>query len=452
MSVLRRTLLLLIGVELLAGAGLAGWRLTRSPPPELNLSRLPPSTASALRSLQEQVWSDQGEAWQELGEACLAFGYCAEAEVCLRQAVARLPRQFTAVFMHACSLERLSRLEAANRQFEAAVLLTGKQQSQVCRSHIGRNCLRLGDLSAAEAALAACPDLPAAQVERARLLVRTGRAEEALAILEPLRQTPSLDVRTEMVAVQVFRELGRSEEAARAAERADRAVSQSRIANPLDVLEPIRARYGLNAALSRGAEFDRVNDTLAAAAVFEEVFQNTPLEFLEMVVPTGARLDLYNHQPEAALAKYEALSQRMDVHPDVRLIWGSALLETGQGEQALEQWRRALAAQPTAMLHRTLAEALQARGDAEAARREQSAARLQQAVDRYRSNQLAVALRELNDLSRELPGNARVFLYRGLVRLSLGEAASADEDFRRCIEIDPLNGKARDHLPKEKRT
>jgi tetratricopeptide (TPR) repeat protein len=435
-----------IALELVAAAALAGWRLTRSRPPELNLTRLPPSTANALESLRQQVWKDGGAAWLELGEASLAFGYCAEGEACLREAVARLPDHYTAVFMHACSLERVGRLEEANRQFKSAAALGGRRESQICLSHIGRNCLRQGDVPGGRGGLTACPDLPAAQVELARLLARTGRAAEALPILTPLRRGSSLDVRTEMVAVQVFRELGRSKEAAEAAERADRAMGHFRIANPLDVLEPIRARYGLNAILARGAQFDRANDTVAAARIFDEVYEATPVEFLEMMIQTGARMDLQNHHAEAALAKYDALSQRMDLHPDVRQVWGSALAEAGQMDKALKQWRRALAAQPTAMLHRLLGDALAAQGDADAARREHLAARLQQAVDHYRSNQLAPAVAELDSLSRESPDNPRLFLYRGLVYSAMGRAASAEEDFRKCLEIDPFNGKARDHL------
>jgi tetratricopeptide (TPR) repeat protein len=317
----------------------------------------------------------------------------------------------------------------------------------VSRSHLGRNCLRLGDPAGARRALAACPDLPGAQVEQARLLARTGQAAAALPILKPLREGQSLDVRTEMVAVQVFRELGRPVEAARAAERADRAVSRYRIANPLEILEPIRARYGLNAALSRGAQLDRANDTVAASQVFEQVSESTPLECLEMVLQTGARMDVQNHHPEEALKKYAALSRRMDVHPDVRLVWGRALAEAGESDLALEQWRRAVAAQPTSLLHEALSQALAARGDAEAARKERAAARLQQAIDQYRSNQLPLALRELDALSRERPDNARLFFYRGLVYSAMGWSTSAEDDFRRSLELDPFNGKARDHLP-----
>ncbi|MBI1348943.1 hypothetical protein GC163_21940 [bacterium] len=449
MSFLRRMLCLVVGIELIVALGFAAWRMTRSAPPELHLSRLPPLTAEALQSLRAHVWNDRGETWQELGEACLAFGYCAEAEVCLRQAVARLPARYSTRYMHACSLERLSRWEEANQQFQSAIALGSRQQLQTCQSQIGRNCLRLGDLPGAEAAWAACPDMPGAQVERARLLARTGRSEAALSILGPLREDSALDVRTEMVAVQVFLELGRSGDAMQAAERADRAVSHYRIANPQDILEPIRSRYGLNAILGRGAELDRTNQPIATAAVFEEVFQSTPVEFLEMVLPTGARLDLQNHHPEAALAKYEILSQRMDIHPEVRLVWGGALEEAGQLDLALEQWQRASAAQPTAMLHQLLASGLGAQGDEDAARQEQFAARLQQAVDLYRTNQLAVALSQLNELSRELPEESRVFFYRGLVHSALGQRSAADADFQQCLKIDPLNGKARERLVDE---
>lgn len=442
----RQMLSIVIGLELLVVLALVGWRLSRSAPPEVNLSRLPASTANALQTLRDKVWSDSAARWRELGEAFLAFGYCAEAEPCLRLAAVRSPRQFDTIFMHACSLERLGRFTEANEQFEAAAKFGLGREVQTCQSHIGRNSLRLDDIPRAEAAFARSLDLPAAQVERARMRVRTGLPQEALSILTRLRAKHDLDVRTEMIAVQTFRDLQRPQDAADAAERAERAQDRYRVANPLELLEPIRARYGLNAELSLGERLGRAGLHSQAAAVFDRALSEASWDFLELIIPTGAQLDMINQRPEAALAKLDRLSTRMDVLPEARLIWGNILAETSHPDRAMEQWSRAVAAQPSAQLHLALANGLLARGDEAGAGREQSAARLQQAIDKYHANELDVALSELNALRSEMPENPRFFYYLGIVSSALGQKEPAIKAFARCLSLDPLHGRAKVRL------
>jgi len=439
----RRKLWIAIGLELLAAMALIGWRLTRSAPPEANLSRLPTTTATELRVLQARVWSDSAARWQELGEAYLAFGYFAEAEPCLRLAVERSPEQSTAVFAHACSLERLGRLAEANEQFAKAATLDHGRQAQTCHSRIARNCLRLDDVPNAEAAIAKAPALLAARVERARLLVRTGRARDALPILNGLREDNELEVRTEMIAVQAFRELGRPRDAATAAERAERAVDRFRVADHGAQLQPIRARYGLAAVMSRAEQLDRAGRPAEAAAQFDRALANASWDVLEPWIATAARLDMMALRYEAALEKLDRLATRMDVSPPARLIWGAVLAETDQLDRAIEQWRQASAAQPTAQLHRALAQGLLARGNSDEARRERSTARLQQAIDYYHANDLANALSELEATRSELPDEPRMWYYLGVVFAAMDQPVRAHNAFSRCLTLDPLYGRAR---------
>lgn len=441
MSRVRQVVLIAIGLELVVAVALVGWRLTRTAPPEVNLARLPPTTANAIRELQACVWSDFAAGWQELGEAYLAFGYFAEAEACLARAVERAPRQYTTLYAYANSLERMGRLAEANEQFAAAAKAGVGRQAQTCQSRIGRNCLRLDDVRGAEAAFSKALTLPAARAEHARLLVRTGRAAEAAPILNELREEHELDVRTEMIAVQADRELNRPRTAA--AERAERALDRIRLQDYWAELQPIRARYGLAAAMGQAQQLDRANRHAESAALFDRAAAEASWDYVEHLIPTGARLDMMAHRTKEGLEKLDQLATRMDIPPATKLIWGSLLAETNQLQRAIEVWSQANASQPTADSHRALAEGLNARGDLEGERRERAAARLQLAIDSYRANELGTALSELEAITNEQSQEPRAWYYLGVVWSAMDRPDRAHAAFSRCLSLDPLHGRAR---------
>jgi tetratricopeptide (TPR) repeat protein len=433
-----RRLSLVLILELLVVFVTVAWRMSRPSPPEVNLSRLPPSTADAVRSLQAAVWTDTAAGWQELGEAYLGFGYFSEAEVCLRRAAQQAPLQYTPVFEHAYSLERMGRLTEANEQFAAAARVATGREAQACYFRIARNALRLDDVAAAESAFAKAPTLPVARCARARFLIRTGRAAEALPILTQLREEIGLDIHTEMATARACRELNLPREEALAVQRAERARRRFEMTDHSTRLDAIRMRYGLSAELltlsRRPAE---------AASGLDRFFADVPFDFMENLFSTGVRLDLMAKRPQAALERLDQLATRMDLPPELKRLRGIALAEAGQHDRAIEQWTQVNELQPSAETHRALAELLAHRGEPAREREERAKAQLQQAVDAYHADDLKAALTELEALQSISPDDPRLWYYLGLTRSALDGGDDARQAFSRCLELNPRHGRAR---------
>lgn len=140
-----RSRALVIGLllaELAVGGYLVAARLGRPPVPQVDIARLPPATAAAVRQLESRADSDRPAAWRELGEAYLAYGYLPEGEVVLARAVALDETNESVRWMHARCLERLGRLEEAIAEFERVASGTSGDRSPDCWQRIGKCRLR----------------------------------------------------------------------------------------------------------------------------------------------------------------------------------------------------------------------------------------------------------------------------------------------------------------------
>jgi tetratricopeptide (TPR) repeat protein len=441
-----RLLTIVLAVEVVGIVAAVGWRMSRPLPPTVNLSRLPPATAADIERLQRAVWTDRVAAWQELGEAYLAFGYFAEAESCLRYAVRRSSQQYAAVFAHACSLERLGRLGEANEQFAAAATLTAGEQSQTCHLRRARNLLRLDEVGEAEAEFLKAPGLPAAKCAQARLLIRTDRIAEALPILEQLREQIKLDVLTEMAVTQAEERLNHPEAVLRAAERADRAEQHYLFTDHWALLQPIRNRYGLTAAPGRIDVLSQAGRHAEAADEFDRVFATTPDDFLENMVPIAVRLDLVARRPAAALKKLDWLASRMDLSPALRHLRGAALAEQGQLQLAVDEWTKANQLQPRSNTHVTLQEIFTAGGLGDKSQQEQTAAHLQRGLEAYQANRLDLALTEFQAICTPTSTDPRPWYHLGVTLFALGQTEDARQAFTQCLTLNSDYGRAKPYL------
>lgn len=446
-SRLRGALWALLGVEFLLGIAAIGWRMSRPAPPAANLSRLPAATAADLRRLQQRVATDRPAAWTELGEAFLAYGYFPEAEACLRRAAMQAPRSFAAVYAHAWSLDRLCRLPEAEAQFQAAAALTAGETAGNCWYHIGLNHLRRDDVPQAEQAFVQAGDRYAPAVYAlARLHVRSGNNPAALVLIEKLRRDVPLDIATEMLAAQVFRELKNPVAAVRAAERAERSQRQLKLSDHLDYLQPIRSRYGLMARYESVQPLMKHGRMQQAAQAFRSALNGDAPEFTEGMFERGAHLSLMAGQPEAAFELLTRLQQRSSLSPPARHLFGDVLASMGRVEEAVQAWESANRLLPDPLSYRSLADARSQAGQAVSAERDLASSALFKGIESYRANELETAIRELEQARQVLKDDPRPSYYLGETWLGLSQLENARAAWRHCVELDPDHGRALERL------
>lgn len=441
-----RILVWVVAAEVIAAGVAIGWKLSRPAAPRVNLARMPVSTAADIERLQRAVWNDRQPAWFELGEAYLAFGYFAEAELCLRRSAELAPRQTAALFAHACSLDRLGRLPESSSRFAAAAALeTGEKQGN-CRYHIGRNHLRAEQLNEALEMFESAGNYPPAVHERARLMVRQGQAKSALALVEDLRARYPLDVKVEMLAARTYRELQNPAETAVALLKSERSQSNLRVPNSADYLHSIRTRYGLTGRLNGASQLLDQKDLQAAARQFQSVVDSNPPEFLESVYLTGVRLHLGCNQISEAADLLVSFRKRLAPSAVAWRILGNLFASRGAIAEARQAWNAANALVPDAPIFQALSEFSAREGDEARARFEIGQARLHDGIGLFRSNRLNEAVAALQAAAELLPDDSLPWFYLGETRRALLEPEAAQADYRKAVEINPDEGRALERL------
>jgi tetratricopeptide (TPR) repeat protein len=443
----RRVLIVVLTLEFALGAVAIGWRLTRPAFPEANLDRLPVSTAADIRRLQQQVRTDRPAAWTKLGQAYLAYGYFPQAEACLKRAATLSPRDFVAVYGQAYSLDRMGKLTEAEARFRDAAELTRDEQAANCWYHIGICRLRRDDPQQAERAFLRAEDRYAPAVHaRAKLLIRAGNSSEALELIDVLRIHVPLDIQTEMLAVQAWRELGDAAELSRAAERAERSQLQLQLTDHWEFLYPIRSQYGLMAELAHGRALAEQGQLSEAARLHATLLAKERPDDTEEMLERAAHLHLRAGQVNEAIEILLRLQKRMSLPPSAMHLLGDLLNSTQRIEDAIAMWESANRLRPDSRSYRLLSAAHRQMKDESQAERNLGHAALASGMDAYRANQLPVALEELQNARQILTDDARPLFYLGETYRALGENDKARAAFEECLKLDPDHGRALERL------
>lgn len=444
---LRRVFIALLALEFVLGAVAIGWRLTRPACPHANLERLPLSTAADIRRLQQQVRTDRTAAWTELGQAYLAYGYFPQAEACLKRAAMLAPRDFAAVYGQAYSLDRMGRLTEAEAQFRTAAELTRDEQAANCWYHIGVCRLRRDDPQQAERAFLRADDRYAPAVHaRAKLLIRSGNTAQALELIDLLRIHVPLDIQTEMLAVQAWRERGDPAEMSRAAERAERSRLQLQLADHWEFLYPIRSRYGLMAELVRARALTEQAQLSEAARLYATLLAKERPDDTEEMLERAAHLHLRAGQGNEAIEILSQLQKRMSLPPSAMHLLGDSLKAAGPIDDAVAMWESANRLRPDSRSYRLLSAAHRQMNNDSQAERDLGLAALASGMEAYRANQLQVALKELQHARQILTDDAQPLFYLGETCRALGQLDSARDAFENCIKLDPDHGRALERL------
>jgi len=146
--------------------------------------------------------------------------------------------------------------------------------------------------------------------------------------------------------------------------------------------------------------------------------------------PAGAGSDSSALGPLACRLGQDRTKQRHDAF--------SALYQ----KEALDLWETAAQWQPTAELHRKMAEMYAQAGDVKLARRHQGLEKFRSGVDALRLNRLEEAHAALDQAVAMLPDHASAWFYFAETCRFLDRPERAKNAYTRCLELHPHHGRA----------
>jgi len=453
--ILRRLLVAAVAVELAVCGWLVWGRLARPVPALPAAFPDDPLLAGEFAVLAERAENGGAADWMHLGESLLGQGLYGHAERAFEQVVALDPRNVEARFALAFCVERTGRVAEGNALYEKCMeavdgpTVQPSNKKPFALFNIGRNHLRLGDVSAAEAAFRRNEGFVPAEYQLARILHATGRPREAEAVLQKLLLRVPLALELHQLRARVLDALGRPAETFAAAAMEERSAHLIETSFGTDYVRPFTSRQGLRALFAgydkQMAAHDAAGVNRAYEAIVAAVGDRRIPERITVLTLQGDRA-LSAGRNEAVLEFTTKIGALGDGSVGRLALEGAARQRMGESDAARALWERALSMEPVAELHRLLADDSDRRGDAAGRDRHRASQRFREAMAEYRSNKLPAALELLRQAAQFDDADPVIWFHIGEIEYHLGRQESADIAFRRALELKPEYGRARDYL------
>lgn len=446
MSRLTVGLLTLVVVELLALTAVlvfcptepSDWRL-----PTPDLSRLDSFSRADIETLQSRFDTGHPKTLPLLAERYMALGFFTEAELCFRRVRDDQPESFDTALRHGICLDRLGQMELAIAEFRRAASLAKPNQkppAEVCIYHSGRCFLRLENIAEAESAFRATGEFPLGRFQLAKLLARTNRTDDALAVLEPLTIAYPGELKLLLLRANIERSRGNVRRAMSLLQQSERAEDRFFVDSTIEFLGLLRAEFGLTreraeawkqAAAGRiPAAIERLQGSLNA-----EWDLKTALAVVELL--------LRQKDVVAAERLLDEIVGRAGLLPEGLELRGDVCLLSGRNESARESWLHSVQLRPTARVYQKLA----ALPTDNTKKQEFSALAVREAgIDAYRRNETPLAQNLLIQAAESLPLDSRAWFYLGLAHGAADRLTDARQAYEKCIELNPDHGPAIDAL------
>lgn len=445
----RYALILLLVVEIAVIGWLFADRLRRPEPPVIDVTRLDSSTATDLQNLRRRVIEESTpDTWQELAEAYMAYGYFPQAEVCYEYRDRIEPQSVYATFGWAYCLERLGRMREAIVQFRRAAERADDQLVQACWYHVGRNALCLEDAAQAESAFRKVKQFPPAKYQLAKLLVRSGRVNEAMPLLDEMDEQSPRELVVLQLRARAEDRLGNRAAAATFRDRAERADHELVLNEGPELLNPMMVRYGLGKDLYRCGSFRESGFLAAESQCIYDVFREHPDQwwYLRRAVMQCAKTEIQLGNSGRALDLLDWIFEHTNVTAEALELLGDAWHLKGSPERARDAWDRSWRMRPSETVHRKLAAYFRQNENPEAANRHAALADHEAGRVAFGYDQLEIAQKAFARAVERRPDLAHSWYYLGEVRRLLGNLPESRAAFHHCLEQDPYHGRALDRL------
>jgi Flp pilus assembly protein TadD len=444
-----RILLVVVIVEAAVSVGLLAYGSWRTAPQIPDVELNDPLVMPRLRELARAAEFGNSDDWRRLGEALLGKGFYAHAELAFREALRLDPQNFPSQFGLAFSLDRTGRTGESSPEYEKLLRLPEQSSDQrLLKYHalyaLGRNALREENVAAAEEWFRRNSGFPPADYQLAKLLIRSGRAEEALPLVERNLANIPYSLEFHFLKHRACLELGRPRAAFKAAAMMERSARLVSMNFNTDYVAPLNARLGVAAKLrelgkvSRGDDLDRIEQlSREIASLLEDAPVFTARHVEDLLIDVAAR----KKQPKRMLEMLDALREKGREDAFMLEYEGDAWNMLGQADKAAKCWRRALTLAPTIRLHRKLVEYYGERDPAQRDRHLAGAA-LRTGIAEYRGNRLEEAIPPLREATQLNPQDPAPWYYLGEMNFHLGRFEKARAAYQHCLQLQPGHGRA----------
>ncbi|WP_164103672.1 tetratricopeptide repeat protein [Candidatus Laterigemmans baculatus] len=449
MKVTILVLWIVVIIELAVGASVLALASIRTVPQLPDVELNDPLVMPQLRELAQEAEASGSEEWERLGAALVGKGFYVHAEPAYREALRQDPQNFAAQFGLAFSLDRSGRIEKASAEYRKLLQLpTPSREDQAIVYHaqyaLGRNALRTENAADAEFLFQQNAGYPPADYQVAKLRIRSGRAEEALPIIESnLRSTPH-SLEFHFLHHRALLELGRPREAFEAAAMEERSTRLLALNFNTEYVSPLDALTGLAPmlrALGMATETEDVRRIEQIGTRFKSRLAGQPVFVERMVDDELLKVAVRNKQPRRVLELLEQIrSTGREDHVTLERE-GDARGLMGQAEAAAELWQRAALLAPSLRLHEKLADHYKTR-DVDERDRHLGHVALQRGIAEYRANRLEAAIPHLQEAARMLPEDPDPWYYLAEMQFHLGRLSEAQDAYRKTFELDPGHGRA----------
>ncbi|MAX37738.1 MAG: hypothetical protein CME33_14370 [Gimesia sp.] len=446
---LLRLLLILLVVELGYCGYLIADRMARPLPVLPDAESIDPLLMTDFRELAVQAESGSSKEWIRLGQAFLGQGFYGYAENCFRQAIQMDPDDALAQASYAFCLERTGRLQASTREYEKLEAFDGKTDVPFAnRRHylyaIGRNYLREENAEKAEELFRLNNGFQPADYQLAKLLVRSGRAEEALPYIDRnLATTPNSLVFRQLQA-EALESLGRMAEAKRARDQVEHALYVVELNFNTTFLTPYSKRHGILRELEAYNQLLERNDMDYLAQKLDEVLalMDERLPQYKATLISMLEVEYQRKNPERMLQLIQKLKENGVVDAETLQFEAGAYMLSGDMKKAVPLLQRVLEMSPTIEVHQTLADYYDQQKDLKKRDYHQAKMALLYAMMSFRNNQLKSA-EEAIERSVELnPEDPQAWFYNAEIKRLLGKTEAAKKSYERCLALNPNHGRA----------
>ncbi|PYM14657.1 MAG: hypothetical protein DME18_06255, partial [Verrucomicrobia bacterium] len=354
----------------LAGLGLV-WRMRARPGPlpavDWSACMMEDAVAGEIREMEKRLQINDPRGWAELGATYRAFGLFPQAEYCYRQVDKLSPKDRSYLYYWAECFDLTGQTRQATKRYRQIIrenleVPLGVRTPQYCWLNIGQDRLREENVPAAIDALSKARDLPRAKFLLSRVLIRSGRAKQAISLLDDLlRDAPGM-VEYNQMKSWAESALGDQDAAQEFYERSLRSRQELSKWDPTyqEVLER-RKRIGSQSWHEKSLQLEaqgKLQDAVAWSRKAAQAFG------AEDRLQQLAKLELLTGRPQEAIALAEDCVRRVGASAKTLDIIGVASIQLGDRARAQRVWEQAIELEPTPNLYAKLAELRYLAGDA----------------------------------------------------------------------------------------
>ncbi|MFK7778942.1 MAG: tetratricopeptide repeat protein, partial [Gimesia sp.] len=361
------------------------------------------------------------------------------------------PADEVAQASYAFCLERTGRTKESTLEYEKLESISAEKSNFPLANReyylysIGRNYLREENVVKAEETFRQNSGFQPAEFQLAKILVRSDRSEEALAIIERNLERSPNSLFFRLLQTQAFESLGRMAEAKEAADKLERAMYIVQLSFNINLVKPYSVRHGVQKELQEYFKLIELNDMDHLARKLNKILKligERPMPQHRSTLISMIEVELQRKDPKRMLMLLDQLNQYGIEDADILQFKAGAYMLSGDMEQAIPLLQRVAKMSPTIEVHQTLANYYDQKKDTKKRDAHLAKISLLYAMIAFRNNQLPAAEESIQRSIELNPNDPQAWFYNAETKRVLGDLKAANTAYQRCIALNPNHGRA----------